>query len=246
MRSADVRRHAATPLTAPLYPLRAARFTDREYLNVVYRTDPQALRAVVPEPLEIDEPLVRFEVMKMGDADGFGPYTECGQVVPVRFDGEHGEYLHAMYLDHFGATAAGRELSAYPKAIGSPALAVEQGALAGTLDWGSQRVATATMAYKWQPLAREEARSQIAVPTFAVKIVPGYQGDLRVCDLTRTEITDITVKEAWTGPARLQLFAHVMAPLADLPVLEIVSASHIVTDLTLAPMRPVYDFLTAG
>lgn len=84
------------------------------------------------------------------------------------------------------------------------------------------------------------------MPTFAVKIVPGYQGDLRVCDLTRTEITDITVKEAWTGPARLQLFAHVMAPLADLPVLEIVSASHIVTDLTLAPMRPVYDFLTAG
>jgi acetoacetate decarboxylase len=73
--------------------------------------------------------------------------------------------------------------------------------------------------------------------------VPGYHDDLWVCDLARTEITDLTVKEAWTGPARLQLFAHVMAPLADLPVLEIVSASHIITDLTLAPMRPVHDYL---
>ena len=37
------------------------------------------------------------------------------------------------------------------------------------------------------------------------------------------------------GPARLQLFEHVNAPLADLPVLEVVSASHILTDLTLGP-----------
>ncbi len=36
-----------------------------------------------------------------------------------------------------------------------------------------------------------------------------------------------------------------MAPLADLPVEEIVSASHIITDLTLAPMRPVHDYLAA-
>ncbi|MCF8608376.1 acetoacetate decarboxylase family protein [Gordonia sp. HY442] len=61
--------------------------------------------------------------------------------------------------------------------------------------------------------------------------------------LVRTEITDVTVKEAWTGPARLQLLEHVMAPMADLPVLEVVSASHIVTDLTLAPVPPVFDYL---
>ncbi|MFJ9770397.1 acetoacetate decarboxylase [Kitasatospora sp. NPDC101157] len=243
MRSDQVVRHAATPLTAPVYPPRATRFTDREYLNVVYRTDPEALRAVVPEPLEIEEPLVRFEVMKMGEVDGFGPYVEAGQVIPVRHGEEHGEYLHAMYLDNFAATAAGRELSAYPKVMGSPRLFTEASTLVGTLDYGSQRVATATMAYKWQPLDREEARAQITVPTFAVKVIPDYAGGLRVCDLVRTRITDVTVKEAWAGPARLQLNAHVMAPLADLPVLEVVSASHIVTDLTLAPVAPVHDYL---
>ncbi|AXE84153.1 acetoacetate decarboxylase [Streptomyces sp. Go-475] len=243
MRAEDVRQHLTTPLTSPAYAPTVPRFTDRAYLNVVYRTDPDALRAVVPEPLRIDEPLVRFEVMKMGDVSGYGPYTEAGQAIPVRFEGERGEYLHAMYLDNFPATASGREVSAYPKVIGSPSLYVDSGALVGTLDHGTLRVATATMGYKHHELDRREAEAQITVPTFMLKTVPGYDGLPRVQELVRTRITDVTVKGAWTGPARLQLFQHVLAPLADLPVLEVVSASHILTDLTLSGVEPVHDYL---
>jgi acetoacetate decarboxylase len=232
-----------TPLTSPAFAPVVPRFTDREYLNIVYRTDADALRAVVPEPLRIDEPLVRFEVMKMGDVTGYGPYTESGQAIEVSLDGERGEYLHAMYLDNFPATASGREVSAYPKTIGAPGLYVDHGTLVGTLDHGTLRVATATMGYKHHELDRREAEAQITVPTFMLKTVPGYDGSPRVQELVRTEITDVEVKWAYTGPARLQLFQHVLAPLADLPVLEIVSASHILTDLTLAPVKPVHDYL---
>ena len=243
MRTEDVRQHLTTPLTSPAYAPVVPRFTDREYLNVVYRTDPDALRAVVPEPLRVEEPLVRFEVMKMGDVSGYGPYTEAGQAIPVSFEGERGEYLHAMYLDNFPATASGREVSAYPKVIGSPALYVDSGAFVGTLDHGGLRVATATMGYKHHELDRREAEEQIGVPTFMLKTIPGYDGLPRVQELVRTRITDLTVKGAWTGPARLQLFQHVLAPLADLPVLEVVSASHILTDLTLSGVEPVHDYL---
>lgn len=243
MRIEDVRQHRTTPLTSPAYAPGFQRFTDREYLNIVYRTDPDVLRAVVPEPLQIGEPLVRFEVMKMGDVTGFGPYTEAGQAIQVLFEGEQGEYLHAMYLDNFPATAAGREISAYPKVIGAPRLYVDHGTLVGTLDYGTLRVATATMGYKQRALDKDTARHEVTVPTFMLKSIPGYRGDLRVQDLVRTEITDVVVKEAYTGPARLQFFAHVLAPLADLPVLEVVSASHILTDLTLAPVEPVFDYL---
>ncbi|MEV6899902.1 acetoacetate decarboxylase [Amycolatopsis sp. NPDC051372] len=178
-----------------------------------------------------------------GDVSGYGPYTESGQAIPVTFDGERGEYLHAMYLDNFPATASGREVSAYPKTIGAPNLYVDNGALVGTLDYGTLRVATATMGYKHFALDTEAAGAQITVPTFMLKIILGYDGAPRVMELVRTEITDVVVKEAWTGPARLQLFEHVLAPLADLPVREIVSASHILTDLTLAPVTPVHDYL---
>ena len=118
MDAREVLTHLTTPLTAPPYPavlnnrsrqelFKTGRFIDREYLNIYYRTDPEALRRIVPEPLEIDDPVVRFEVMHMGDVGVSGPYTEAGVAVQVRFGEERGEYLHAMYLDSFSATAGG-------------------------------------------------------------------------------------------------------------------------------------------
>ena len=74
-----------------------------------------------------------------------------------------------------------------------------------------------------------------------------YTADVWAGDEDRmTETTpriDISVKEAWTGPARLQLFEHALAPMAGLPVREVVAASHIRVDLTLAPFAPVFDYL---
>ncbi len=71
-----------------------------------------------------------------------------------------------------------------------------------------------------------------------VKLVPDvFTQGLRARTSCAPRSPTIEVKERWTGPARLQLFEHALAPMADLPVREIISASHIVTDLTLAPVR---------
>jgi acetoacetate decarboxylase len=35
----------------------------REFLIISYRTDPKALRAVVPEPLQIGEPIVMLKII---------------------------------------------------------------------------------------------------------------------------------------------------------------------------------------
>jgi hypothetical protein len=83
---AEVRKRAfAMPLTNPSYPPAPYRFYDREYVIITYRTDAAALEAVVPEPLEIVEPVVKYEFIRMPDSTGFGDYTESGQVIPVRF-----------------------------------------------------------------------------------------------------------------------------------------------------------------
>jgi acetoacetate decarboxylase len=244
MRADEVRARFATPLTAPAYPPLMPKYTGREYLNIMYRTDVAAARSVTPEPLRVVEPIVRFELMRMADVTGYGPYSEVGQAVVVEFDGEPGEYMQAMYVDDFAAAAGGREVGAYPKVLGSPALRVEHGALVGTLDHGTIRVATATMGYKHQALTPDAAAAIVAVPTYMVKFVPNYDATPRIVELTRSRVRDVTVHEAWTGPARLQLFHHVLAPLADLPVLEVLSASHIIADLRLAPFEPVHDYLT--
>jgi acetoacetate decarboxylase len=244
MRIDEVRRQLTTPLDAPAYPSGPVyRFIDREYLNIHYRTDPEAMRRVVPEPLTVAEPLVKFEVMRMPNVTGLGSFTESGQVLRVEYEGQPADYLHAMYVDSLASIASGREISAYPKKLGAPQLYVDSDTLVGTLDYGSLRVATATMGFKHAPLSEEDAKNEIGQPTYALKMIPGYDRSPRILELVRSQITRMTVKEAWSGPARLQLFEHALAPLADLPVLEVISASHIRVDLVLGRFSPVFDYL---
>jgi acetoacetate decarboxylase len=100
MNIVDVRKRAfAMPLTSPAFPPGPYRFIGREYLIITYRTDRAALEAVVPEPLKVDEPLVKYEFIRMPDSTGFGDYTESGQVIPVTFNGIEGGYTHAMFLN---------------------------------------------------------------------------------------------------------------------------------------------------
>ncbi|MGW0629516.1 acetoacetate decarboxylase family protein [Streptomyces sp. NPDC002758] len=70
MRFQDVTQRLTTPLDAPAYPRGPYRFTDREYFTITYRTDPRVLERLVPEPLRVAEPTVRFEVMRMPDTTG--------------------------------------------------------------------------------------------------------------------------------------------------------------------------------
>jgi acetoacetate decarboxylase len=51
------------------------------------------------------------------------------------------------------------------------------------------------------------------------------------------------VKGAWTGPAALALTPHALAPVAELPVLEVVAATHILADLTLPLGKVIHDYL---
>jgi len=156
MKKEDVLKQYTTPTGAPAFVPGPHRFTSREYLNITYRTDREALVKQVPEPLEVDEPLVRFEVMNMPDTTGYGSYVECGQAAVVRHKEEVGEYIIGMYLDNLPAIAAGRELSAFPKKLGSAKLFVDSDTLVGTLDYGTLSVARATMGYKHKPMDLEK------------------------------------------------------------------------------------------
>ena len=153
MTEEEIRKCAfAMPLTSPAFPPGPYRFVDREYFIITYRTDPERLRAIVPEPLALDAPLVKYEFIRMPDSTGFGDYTESGQVIPVSLNGRRGSYTHCMFLDDEAPIAGGRELWGFPKKLANPSLKVEKDTLVGTLDYGSVRVATGTMGYKHRTL----------------------------------------------------------------------------------------------
>jgi acetoacetate decarboxylase len=240
----EIRQRAfAMPFTSPAFPVGPYRFLNREFLIISYRTDPEKLRAVVPAPLVLEEPVVKYEFIRMPDSTGFGDYTESGQVIPVSFQGRKGNYSHCMFLDDHPPIAGGRELWGFPKKLASPKLHAEIDTLVGTLDYGPVRIATGTMGYKHRQADLAAIKTAFGAPNYLLKIIPHVDGTARICELVEYYLEDVTIKGAWLGPAALSLFPHALAPVADLPVLEVVSAVHVVSDMTLGLGKVVYDYL---
>lgn len=244
MKIDDVRKRAfAMPLTSPAFPCGPYRFFGREFLIIAYRTDREALEAVVPEPLTFDEPIVKYEFIRMPDSTGFGDYSESGQVIPVSFKGKAGGYTHAMFLNDGPPIYGGRELWGFPKKYAQPSLAADKDTLIGTLDYGPVRVATGTMGFKHTALDLKAVAASLATPNYLLKIIPHVDGSPRILELVDYRLEDVVVKGAWSGPAALDLHPHALAPVADLPVREVISATHIIADLTLGLGKVVYDYL---
>lgn len=233
----------AMPMHNPAFPPGPYRFVDREFLIITYRTDPVLLQKMIPAPLKMTEPIVKFEFINMPDSTGFGHYCESGQVIPVTLDGVAGGYVHSMYLNDHPPIAAGRELWGFPKKLGDPELRVHKDTLVGTLDYSETRVATGTMGFKHKTLDSKAVLESMQAPSFLLKIIPHVDGTPRICELVQYTLTDIFIKGAWSGPGALDLNAHALAPVAALPVLEVLSATHILADLTLPYGTVAYDYL---
>lgn len=225
------------------YPAGPYHFINREFFIITYESNPNLLQSILPPKMELIDPFVKFEFIRMPDSTGFGDYTESGQIIPVRYKGEEGTFTVDMFLDDESPIAAGREIWGYPKKLAKPKLTVVEDTLLGTLDYGPVRIATATMGYKYRKADLKAILSELKKPVFLLKNIPGVDGKPQINQLTKTYLKNITVKGAWTGPAALELHPHALAPIAELYVKKIISAVHFITDLTLDYGEVAEDYL---
>lgn len=246
MKREQILQFPSMPTMGPSYPKGPYRFVNREFFIVTYESDPAIIREAVPEPLEPNkENLVCFEWINMPDSSGFGSYSESGCVIPCTYKGEAVNYIVGMYLNDEAPIAAGREIWGFPKKNAEPKLEVVKDTLTGTLAYAGQQVAMGTMGYKHESHAYEPEVTAAALAKTQVnlKLIPGIDGKPQIAELVAYNITEITVKGCWTGPARLYLIPHVNAPVADLPVKRVINGKHIIADLTLPYGRMLYDYL---
>jgi acetoacetate decarboxylase len=148
-----------------------------------------------------------------------------------------------MYLDDDAPIAGGRELWGFPKKLARPKISHEGDVIVGTLHYGQALCALGTFGYKHRAAAKDAVLKSLRQPNFLLKVIPHVDGTPRICELVRYHLEDIVLKEAWNTPAELQLFRHVIANVAQLPVLEIVSGQHLVADLTLGLGQVAFDYL---
>jgi acetoacetate decarboxylase len=233
------------PLASPSYPRGPYRFINREYLVIHYESDPEAIRAMLPEPLEPDGNHVFFEWMKMPDSSGFGSYEEAGCGIMARWEGQPCSYTAQMYLDDEAPTTGGREIWGFPKKIGNPELQVFHDTLTGQLHYGGREVALGTMAYKYQDLAADHDQTVASLERLQVvlKFIPDVDGTPKIAQLVGFHMRDVTLKGAWAGPARLHLVPHVNCRVADLPVRRVMYGRLMITELTLPYGEVLHDYI---
>jgi acetoacetate decarboxylase len=234
------------PAAGPSYPHGPYRFINREYFIVVYESDEEAIREAVPEPLEpVPGGVVYYEFIRMPDSSGFGDYTESGLVIPCTYEGQPCNFTSQMYLNDDPPIAGGREIWGFPKKYAEPKLEIATDTLTGTLHYAGQLVAMGTMAYKHEPHVSDIDQTYEALQKTQVnlKLIPGVDGKPEIAQLVAYNLTEVTVKGSWTGPARLYLVPHVNAPVADLPVKRVLGGRHFIADLTLPYGRVLYDYL---
>lgn len=254
MQPVDILALPSMPMASPSYPRGPYRFRNREYMIITYESDPDAIRAALPPPLEPDgSNAVLYEFIRMPDSAGFGAYTESGVVIPARLHGQHVNFTAQMYLDDEPPIAGGREIWGFPKKHGQPQLGVVHDTLTGVLTYAGVQVAIGTMGYKHQHLlydvkGRRACSSASVVEKMSttqvnLKLIPDVDGTPAIAQLVGYNLEDIQVQGAWSGPARLHLVAHVNAPVADLPVRRVLGGLHFVADLTLPYGRVLHDYL---
>jgi acetoacetate decarboxylase len=246
MKISDVKQQAfAMPLASPSALKIDYKMKNREYLIITYETDIELLREIVPEPLKVVDNIVKFEFMNMPDAYGFGSFSEAGQIIDVEYQGVRGSYSNMLFLNDLAPIAAGREIWGFPKKYGQPSLKVDVDTLVGQLRYNSLPVAVGTMAYKYNELDTNKLEDNMqSAPNFLLKIIPHANGrDTSLCQLVKYHLKDMKIHGAWNGPGALELFNHVLAPVAKLPVRRVVDATHLVADVTLGFGEIVYDYL---
>jgi acetoacetate decarboxylase len=235
----------STPLDAPTIPSFPFEFRDIRIFTMTYRTDPDAIRALLPEPLRATGDRVMIHFYQMNDTDWLGPYNEVNVMVGAELPGKAvGAYSPYLFLSSEVGVTHGREIHGQPKKLGHPRIEFRGDLIVATLERNGIDVVTGTMPYKQ---VRGDIADLAAIFPFAtninLKAVDHIDGRPAIRQLTSRSLSDVQVAECWRGPCTVELRPNAQAPVHRLPVREMGDGFFWSAKFTLVPGVVLLDYL---
>jgi acetoacetate decarboxylase len=241
---------AGTPLDNPTYGLPPAQYRDGEVLTFQYLTDPEAIHALLPEPLQPVNNVVQVQVSRWGEVPGAGKdLHECNVMVAARFDDSNGTvtgaYSPYFWVESDRAMAGGRELHGQPKRIATVQVETVGDLHVGRVIQNGFEIFTGTLQYKARPSSLERIRSRVdPITNLNLKIIHHIDGTQAIRQITARDLTDVRVDECYEGPCTVEIRPTATAPLFRLPVRSFLEGFYWRTDFRLVGGRVLHDFLS--
>lgn len=241
-----------------LRPRRAAgergaqrRIVEREQLVVTYRSDPAAIRALLPEPLKPDgSHTVSLEFIATPDPAGRGADVQSRVAIPAWLRGTPVEFVARTFIDEAPDAVERWDAERRP---GHSRLVIVHDTLTGVLEAEGRAVAVASMGYKHQHFVcgaerlcacpTEDVALRLARMQVQLRRIVDGGGRVVLAQLAGVTAAAIEVKGAWAGPAQLYLPTLAASPL---PVREVLGGVHLIAELALGAPRVLVDYAAAG
>ncbi|KPK59064.1 MAG: hypothetical protein AMS21_10200 [Gemmatimonas sp. SG8_38_2] len=233
--------------TALAYPMPPFTYEGSRVVSVDFRTTPEVLRALVPEPLvpnaanELSVAIVHHHIVAPLPLS----YYEAFLVVPVSHEGAAGMYIPVLYLDEAAAITGGREIWGFSKFGGQIQIVEEEGEVHASVQTGDVTLIDISLR-PGDPLVPIPERPN--VPIFNVKLIPSVEKGAPpdVLQLTATTLGNPKYTELRPGVGTLELGSTLLDPLGSIPVLEILRAAWYEYGFILDYGEVVYDYLAEG
>ena len=166
----------------------------------------------------------------------------AGQVIPVRFEGEHGGYVHACSWTTSRRSPAGASCGAFRRSSRRRAHASRR-TRCSARSLRQRAIAVATMGYKHRALDLATVKASLMAPNFLLKIIPHVDGTPRICELVALLLRGRHRQGRLERPGGAAALPSRARARGELPVLEVLSGVHILADLTLGLGTVVHDYL---
>ncbi|HEX9023756.1 MAG TPA: acetoacetate decarboxylase family protein [Geobacteraceae bacterium] len=225
------------------FPMPPYSYEDNRMLAVIIRTSPDLLRELVPEPLVANpdgQMIIYVGALNVVSPERLG-YSEAGIMIPSSDGREEGVYMPVLYLDKVLPIVEGREVWGYPMHQADLSLKEEGGIVRATVISEGTSLIDAT----FHPGPAIPPTNMSPRTFFLMKKVPSATRATAydVKQLTTAVLRDEMTREVHPGDVTLRLGSTPYDPLAEIPLLQIVSSFYFTGGFVLDYGRVVYDYL---
>jgi acetoacetate decarboxylase len=230
--------------TQPFYSELPYVFEGSENYFISFKSDPDVMRALVPEPLKPipgGEMTVVFAKHKIVSPINI-TYNEAYLIIPVSYGAKYGGYIPVLYLDKIETITPAREIWGYNKVGGEFQFIEKDGKMSITVTQLDTLLMKASFVLGEPFIPPEQPPGG---PAFNLKHIPSVVKDAPpdVKQITISESKDSRTTQMRLGKATLAFYSSHYNPLGAIPIMEIMKAGYRIHSFSMVYGDVLYDYL---